>query len=135
MWKLDIVNDDESIVKICNDVVVPEFIPDKNKKVEIDPEKKKEEVNNNNEDETTTQKDFEEMLMKLDKMLPLIKEDVFVADFEKDDDSNYHIDFISSCGNLRALNYSIKPVDRLEGYLFLFLFLFFFFLIITNSLY
>lgn len=32
-------------------------------------------------------------------------------DFEKDDDSNFHMKFISSCANLRAENYSIQNVD------------------------
>jgi ubiquitin-activating enzyme E1 len=34
------------------------------------------------------------------------------VDFEKDDDSNHHIDFITACSNLRALNYKIEPADR-----------------------
>ena len=33
-------------------------------------------------------------------------------DFEKDDDSNGHIDFIHACSNLRAQNYKIKECDR-----------------------
>ncbi len=32
--------------------------------------------------------------------------------FEKDDPTNWHIDFISSCANLRARNYKIKEVDK-----------------------
>jgi len=35
-----------------------------------------------------------------------------VVDFEKDDDTNYHMDFITSCSNLRATNYSIPLADR-----------------------
>jgi ubiquitin-activating enzyme E1 len=34
------------------------------------------------------------------------------VDFEKDDDSNYHIDFITACSNLRAENYKIEMADR-----------------------
>lgn len=34
------------------------------------------------------------------------------VDFEKDDDSNHHIDFITACSNLRAENYKIEPADR-----------------------
>lgn len=33
------------------------------------------------------------------------------AEFEKDDDSNYHISFIFACANLRARNYTIKEAD------------------------
>merc|ERR1712096_244840 len=40
---------------------------------------------------------------------------VTLAEFEKDDDSNGHIDFIVACSNLRAMNYSIPPADRLKS--------------------
>jgi len=35
-------------------------------------------------------------------------------EFEKDDDNNGHIKFITACSNLRALNYTIKPVSEFE---------------------
>ncbi|BEJ01563.1 hypothetical protein CcaverHIS631_0602450 [Cutaneotrichosporon cavernicola] len=34
------------------------------------------------------------------------------CDFEKDDDSNHHIDFVTAASNLRARNYSITEADR-----------------------
>lgn len=34
------------------------------------------------------------------------------VDFEKDDDTNFHMDFIVAASNLRAANYSIEPADR-----------------------
>lgn len=34
------------------------------------------------------------------------------VDFEKDDDTNHHIDFITAASNLRAMNYGINPADR-----------------------
>jgi len=37
---------------------------------------------------------------------------MFPADFEKDDDTNFHIDFISATANLRARNYKIGECDR-----------------------
>lgn len=36
-------------------------------------------------------------------------------EFEKDDDTNFHIDFIVATSNLRAANYSIPPADRLKS--------------------
>jgi ubiquitin-activating enzyme E1 len=36
-------------------------------------------------------------------------------EFEKDDDENLHMDFITSCSNLRAENYSIPPADKLKS--------------------
>lgn len=38
--------------------------------------------------------------------------DIIPADFEKDDDTNFHIDFITACANLRARNYRINEADR-----------------------
>ena len=34
------------------------------------------------------------------------------VDFEKDDDTNHHIDFITAASNLRAANYAINPADK-----------------------
>lgn len=33
-------------------------------------------------------------------------------EFEKDDDDNFHMDFIVAASNLRAANYKIAPADK-----------------------
>lgn len=38
-----------------------------------------------------------------------------VIEFEKDDDRNFHVDFIAAASNLRATAYKIQTVDRLES--------------------
>ena len=35
-------------------------------------------------------------------------------DFEKDDDSNHHVEFVCAASNLRAYNYKIEPADRMK---------------------
>lgn len=35
-------------------------------------------------------------------------------DFEKDDDTNHHMEFIAAASNLRAENYDIQPADRMK---------------------
>ena len=54
--------------------------------------------------------------MNLQKRLPepasLKGLNVLPLEFEKDDDSNFHIDFIVAASNLRATNYSIPVADR-----------------------
>lgn len=42
--------------------------------------------------------------------VPLLK----VEEFEKDDDSNFHIDFIYAAGNARALNYGLPVMDWIQ---------------------
>jgi ubiquitin-activating enzyme E1 len=36
-------------------------------------------------------------------------------EFEKDDDSNFHMDFIVAASNLRATNYRIPPADKYKS--------------------
>ncbi|VDP72294.1 unnamed protein product [Echinostoma caproni] len=38
-----------------------------------------------------------------------------VVEFEKDDDNNFHMDFITAASNLRATCYDIQPADRLKS--------------------
>lgn len=38
---------------------------------------------------------------------------MFADEFEKDTDSNGHIDYIHAFGNLRAANYKLEPMDWL----------------------
>jgi ubiquitin-activating enzyme E1 len=55
----------------------------------------------------------------LDRMIaelsPLVGSErrFFAQDFEKDDDSNGHMDFIEAATNIRAINYQIQPKDRM----------------------
>lgn len=37
---------------------------------------------------------------------------IYPISFEKDDDTNYHIDFITAASNLRAFNYGIEQADK-----------------------
>lgn len=36
------------------------------------------------------------------------------VDFEKDDDTNHHVDFVTAASNLRAENYTIEKADRMK---------------------
>lgn len=48
----------------------------------------------------------------------LVAEDkvaVTAEKFEKDDDSNFHMDFIAAASNLRATNYGIETADKLKS--------------------
>uniref|UniRef100_A0A8D3DA32 Ubiquitin-activating enzyme E1 n=1 Tax=Scophthalmus maximus TaxID=52904 RepID=A0A8D3DA32_SCOMX len=40
---------------------------------------------------------------------------MYPVDFEKDDDSNFHVDYIVAASNLRAENYDIPTEDRLQS--------------------
>jgi len=62
--------------------------------------------------ESTDQDKLAKLITDLPKPKTFTDVKVLPADFEKDDDSNFHMDFIVAASNLRAENYSIAPADR-----------------------
>lgn len=100
----------EDYVKVLNSMMVPEFRPDANVKIQAD-----EKEPDPNGPPPTFADDAEE-LSKIIAQLPTPKSlptfRLNVVEFEKDDDTNHHIDFITAASNLRALNYSIPVADR-----------------------
>ncbi|KAK9356439.1 hypothetical protein V1505DRAFT_369969 [Lipomyces doorenjongii] len=95
--------------KILENIMVPEFSPRSGIRIQVN-------ENEPVEGDSTSLEDDE--LKKLAESLPppssLAGYRLVPVEFEKDDDSNHHIDFITAASNLRALNYAIEPADRLR---------------------
>lgn len=88
-------------------IKVPEFTPISNLKIQVEDDKPVEsEIDNT--DAIKILRDF------LPLPSSLVGYKLNVVDFEKDDDTNYHIDFITAASNLRAINYEIEPSDKLK---------------------
>jgi ubiquitin-activating enzyme E1 len=68
-----------------------------------------EEKENQNQQQAAAPEDEEKtvaLLAELERISgSLNKQEISPAEFEKDDDSNFHIDFINAAANLRATNY------------------------------
>lgn len=56
---------------------------------------------------------LEALKSSIDSNLKLLR-----MDFDKDDQNNYHIEFVMSVSNLLAETYGIKPADRLRVFSF-----------------
>ncbi len=61
---------------------------------------------------TGDQTDIQSILATLPQPSDLAGFRLKPVDFEKDDDTNHHIDFITAASNLRAMNYGIATADR-----------------------
>ena len=100
----------EDFVKVIDSMIIPEFKPDANVKIQAD-----EKEPDPNAAQPSFADDAEE-LNKIIEELPTPKSllgfRLNVVEFEKDDDTNHHIDFITCASNLRALNYNIQTADR-----------------------
>lgn len=53
-------------------------------------------------------------MMNLAKLSKKTTKPLIPIDFEKDDDSNHHMEFITAASNLRADNYQIAPADVMK---------------------
>ncbi|KAJ8299843.1 hypothetical protein KUTeg_022590 [Tegillarca granosa] len=104
----------EAIKQILQSVTVPEFIPS-SKRIETDESAKKESqaVNPSSGDELVDSANRIQSSLQSNQLSQVL-EAMQVAEFEKDDDSNGHIDFITSAANLRGQMYSIENADRLK---------------------
>merc|ERR1712080_57870 len=61
--------------------------------------------------DTNADVDYVEKLRESIPAAKSLKVNIVPLDFEKDDDSNYHMAFIVACSNLRASNYGIPHAD------------------------
>ncbi|XP_075977799.1 ubiquitin-like activating enzyme 1 [Anticarsia gemmatalis] len=98
--------DRERIAKVAISVTVPEFSPKSGVKIAVTDAQ----LQQNNDDMDHDK--VENMIAELPAPTKLGSLKITPLDFEKDDDSNFHMDFIVAASNLRAANYKIPPADR-----------------------
>merc|ERR1719400_424842 len=103
--------DRKSIAGIIATVHVEEFQPKTGVKIAVTDA----EAEAQNNAAMSDSEELEKLKNELPKPETFGKLRVTPHEFEKDDDSNGHIDFIVACSNLRAANYSIPPADRLKS--------------------
>ena len=87
-------------------VMVPEFMPRGDVKIQANPEEKQD-VSLSEEEDVC-----DEIARSLPPPSSLAGYRMTPVNFEKDDDANFHIDFITASSNLRARNYQIAEADR-----------------------
>ena len=98
---------DEEIVEYSQTLSAVPYV---SKKVVMDQEEKE-----MKEEEIETAEDFlEEIRVKQEEVMKAVIETVYPVEFEKDDDTNHHIAFITAASNLRAENYCIEPADFMK---------------------
>jgi len=86
-------------------ITVKKFEPKKGVKIQVND-------NENVQNVLPDEKEIDELIKKIPSPSTLVGYRMNPADFEKDDDTNFHIDFITAASNLRATNYEIALADR-----------------------
>jgi ubiquitin-activating enzyme E1 len=101
--------DREHITSVLDNMIVPDFKPDPGVKIQADDKEPDPNAQGGGMDDN-------DQLNQLANSLPQPKTlgdfRLEPVEFEKDDDTNFHIDFITAASNLRAENYKIVTADR-----------------------
>ena len=109
VFNLPQCSDRRAIINECAQIHVPEFVPRSGIKIAVNDTEASAAANN---DHITDREKVNQLLADLPPANQLQGTKINPVDFEKDDDTNYHMDFIVACSNLRAANYDIEPADR-----------------------
>lgn len=105
------VRDRQKIKDILDQIVVPEFVPRSGVKIAVNDSEAQSGSNDGG------MPDMDRLSLIRDE-LPApetVKSHLNPVDFEKDDDTNFHMDFVVAASNLRASNYSIAPADHYKS--------------------
>ncbi|WEW57408.1 E1 ubiquitin-activating protein [Emydomyces testavorans] len=96
---------------IVENMIIPEFTPSAGVKIQADesePDPNTQPGGGSNDD----QEELQHIVDSLPNPKSLSGFKLVPVEFEKDDDTNHHIDFITAASNLRAENYEIQQADR-----------------------
>uniref|UniRef100_A0A673LDZ3 E1 ubiquitin-activating enzyme n=1 Tax=Sinocyclocheilus rhinocerous TaxID=307959 RepID=A0A673LDZ3_9TELE len=94
------------LTKLLQDVKVPEFTPKSGVKIHVS-DQELQSANASIDDSR-----LEELKTRLPSAEAASQFKLCPIEFEKDDETNFHMDFIVAASNLRAENYDIPPADR-----------------------
>ncbi|XP_031123484.1 ubiquitin-activating enzyme E1 1-like isoform X3 [Ipomoea triloba] len=102
----------KKLAEAVDSVVVPEFQPKKDAKIVTD-----EKATNLSIASIDNAAVINELIMKLEQCRKRLPPNFRMKpiQFEKDNNTNYHMDLIAGLANMRARNYSIPEVDKLKA--------------------
>ncbi|CAK4030370.1 Ubiquitin-activating enzyme E1 1 [Lecanosticta acicola] len=101
-------NDRKYITSVLERQIIPDFKPDPGVKIQADDK----EPDPNGGGPADDNAELEQIAKSLPQPKTLGDFRLEPVEFEKDDDTNFHIDFITAASNLRAENYKIVTADR-----------------------
>lgn len=97
------------IEKVLENMIIPDFSPNSAVKIQADDSEPDPNANASSFDDG---EELQQIANKLPQPKELAGFKLTPVEFEKDDDTNHHIDFITAASNLRAENYKIELADR-----------------------
>lgn len=105
------VKDRQKIKEVLAKIGVPEFVPRSGIRIAVNDS----EVQSSSNDGGMP--DMDRLSLIRDELPPpeTVNIPINPVEFEKDDDTNFHMDFVVAASNLRAANYNIAPADHYKS--------------------
>ncbi|KAA8570690.1 hypothetical protein EYC84_000088 [Monilinia fructicola] len=100
----------DTIQKVLDNMIIPDFSPSSSVKIQADDSEP--DPNAANSSSFDDSEELQSLINKLPSPKSLAGLRLSPVEFEKDDDTNHHIAFITAASNLRAENYKIELADR-----------------------
>ena len=108
MHGIEKTNNKSEIIDLVDQIIVENFEPKKGVLIKVNDTDESNELST--DDEEIRVYELFDLFEKHDQTNNQLK--LQAIEFEKDDDTNFHMDFITACSNLRAENYDIAPTDK-----------------------
>ncbi|KAH9257809.1 hypothetical protein BASA81_003827 [Batrachochytrium salamandrivorans] len=111
---LEAVTTPEQAAQFLANIAVPTFVPKRGVKIaenEKDLAAAAASARNNSEEEESVDQATTRLVNQIDSHHITSAQPLVACEFEKDDDTNFHMRFICSASNLRARNYDIAEAD------------------------
>ena len=110
----DYASDSSKLAAMAAEVPMQPFLPKEGVKIETDPKAETAAATNGSVSEDAV---LERLAVQLEQAANTLPKDfrLLPISFEKDDDTNFHMQFIAGFANMRARNYDIPEVDKLQA--------------------
>lgn len=111
VYGIEQIRDRQKVKEILARVDVPEFIPKSGVKIAVNDSEAQSGMNDGG------MPDMDRLSLIKDELPAPETVKLFMnpIDFEKDDDTNFHMDFVVASSNLRASNYNIAPANHYKS--------------------
>lgn len=108
IYGIEIPRDVDAVVRrVSSEVKVPAFVPRSDVSIHVTDEEAPKAASH-----AQPLVNIDQLILSLPDPSTLTSLHLRPIEFEKDDDANHHVDFISAAANLRATNYGITPAER-----------------------
>ncbi|CAD5231489.1 unnamed protein product [Bursaphelenchus xylophilus] len=110
-YRLEPIVDKNRVLEVASTFTPPPFVPRSGVKIAVNDAEAREQQAEEGEETDTV---LDGLKLALARLQLTDSDQMEMIDFEKDDDTNHHVEFVTASSNLRAENYDIPLADAMK---------------------